>query len=177
MELKTRNQKALQLLNRYNLKSLITSIHAEKTVVNENEIEEYIRILLEQFKNVSASDQIKLKNIKNCSNQNQFEINYEDNEKFKIYFFRVARLSVEFEIEIYSYAHEFKLTSLAALWRQLFGDSADGFILSELNSLFECKNDLLIFLFQQACNLDFENGASSGNSNSLDYFSKKLLNN
>lgn len=162
METKARNQKALKLLNKFNLKSLSKSISAEKTVVNENEIEEYIRILLEQFKHVSSPDKNKLKNIKNCSNVIQFEINFEENDKFKIYLFRVVRLTVEFEIEIYSYMHEFKLTNLASMWRQLLGgDTVDGFILNELNELFECKTDLIIFLFQQVCKIECDYNISN----------------
>lgn len=164
---KENSERAVQILQRYNLKSLSSSINAEKTVVSHDEIEEYIRILLEQFSDVSIYDKNKLKKIKDCSDELKFEINFEERDKFKIYLFRVVKLEFQFEIEIYSYKHEIKLSSISSLWRQLFGES-DSLILSELSRLFGCKNDLLVFIIQQACNIDLDN-------NNIDCFNKRIL--
>ncbi len=141
--------------NKHSLKSFSSCMHVEKTLVDQNDIEEYIELLKDQYKEFPFNEKQKLISITNLqlNSTNNFKISFEKQDEFKIYLFSVSRSQTQFSITTCSYNEAIKLTNISSWWRKHFGDDHKS-VLKELEEIFPDKRELLGFLINK--NLEIE---------------------
>lgn len=148
-------QKANDILNRYSLDELKTKIERVEVDVDCSNINNYIDNLLNgHFKDLAVDYKEKLASIQVTKNDQfyQFEIVDEKKDSFSIYSIKSVRSINKFNISIYGYKREIKLSYYSKLKRSLL-NSKDDLILYKLLNIFENKTErLLNFLLYSSFN-------------------------